>query len=151
MGAVGTTVEAEQVLAANEAFYRAFATGDATAMEALWAHQAPTTCIHPGWAALTSRDDIIKSWRGILQAPPPIRCRNARAFVYGNTASVICEEIILDGVLLTTNLFVHEDGTWRIAHHHATQITVIDAEVEDEDDIGDDDEDDEAGNSGLLH
>ena len=42
----------EAVLAANEAFYRAFAARDFAAMDALWAAEAPVACIHPGWDAL---------------------------------------------------------------------------------------------------
>jgi hypothetical protein len=38
----------EQVLFANEAFYRAFADRDIDAMDALWARGEPVLCIHPG-------------------------------------------------------------------------------------------------------
>ena len=47
---------------ANEAFYVAFSTRDLEAMDALWARQAPVTCIHPGWNALTGRDAVMESW-----------------------------------------------------------------------------------------
>ena len=36
------------VLAANAAFYRAFAERDVDAMDALWARSIPVACIHPG-------------------------------------------------------------------------------------------------------
>ena len=66
----------DAVLAANLEFYRAFTTGDAEAMDALWARQAPVACVHPGWPALTDRNAVIESWRGILSNPdsPRIVC-----------------------------------------------------------------------------
>ena len=41
--------ENRALLAANEAFYRAFASRDAEAMAGLWARTVPVACIHPGW------------------------------------------------------------------------------------------------------
>ena len=58
------------VLAANAAFYSAFATRDMTAMSELWAAEAPVACTHPGWPVLLGRDDVLASWRGILENPP---------------------------------------------------------------------------------
>jgi hypothetical protein len=56
----------DAVLAANLEFYRAFATRDLKAMDALWARRVPVACLHPGWTALKDRDAIIESWAGIL-------------------------------------------------------------------------------------
>ena len=42
----------EQVLAANAAFYRAFAERDSAAMENLWSRTDALLCVHPGWQAL---------------------------------------------------------------------------------------------------
>ena len=116
--------DSDAVLAANLEFYRAFAARDLTAMDALWARHAPVGCIHPGWPALADRDAIIESWRGILSNPeaPRIVCYDERVFVYGDTALVICEEELDGGTLIASNLFVREDGTWRIAHHQASQL-----------------------------
>src|SRR5205814_4582275 len=58
--------DSDAVLAANLEFYRAFATRDLDAMDALWARQAPVACIHPGWPPLADRPSIMASWRGIL-------------------------------------------------------------------------------------
>ena len=38
------------VLAANDAFYAAFASGDLDALEEVWARQATVACCHPGWS-----------------------------------------------------------------------------------------------------
>jgi ketosteroid isomerase-like protein len=113
--------EAEAVLFANEAFYRAFADRDLAAMEALWAKRAPVACIHPGWGALEGRATVMQSWRGIMgnAASPKIRPRAARAHLLGEVAYVICFEEIDGQFLLATNLFVREDGRWKLAHHQA--------------------------------
>ncbi|WP_119458594.1 nuclear transport factor 2 family protein [Rhodospirillaceae bacterium SYSU D60014] len=111
----------EAVLFANEAFYRAFASRDLEAMQALWASHRPVACVHPGWGVLTDRDAIIESWRGILASAnaPEISCREARAFLIGDVAFVICFEAIDGGFLIATNIFAREDGRWKIVHHQA--------------------------------
>jgi ketosteroid isomerase-like protein len=120
----------DAVLAANLEFYRAFATRDLAAMEALWARQSPVACLHPGWTVLTNRDEIVASWNGILSNPdaPRIACFDERVLLYGDTALVLCEEELAGGTLAASNLFVREDGAWRIAHHQAGQIVRRQAE-----------------------
>jgi ketosteroid isomerase-like protein len=114
----------DAVLAANLEFYRAFATRDLEAMEALWTREAPVACVHPGWTALKNREAIIESWESILSNPdaPRIACFDEQVFLYGDVAIVLCEEEIEGGTLAASNFFVREDGIWRIAHHHAGQI-----------------------------
>lgn len=120
----------DAVLAANLEFYRAFAARDIAAMDALWARRAPVACVHPGWTALKDRDAIIESWAGILSNPsaPRIACFDEQAFLYGDVALVLCEEELEGGTLAATNVFVREDGEWRIAHHQAGQIVRRQAE-----------------------
>ncbi|MBV8890301.1 MAG: nuclear transport factor 2 family protein [Alphaproteobacteria bacterium] len=114
----------DAVLSANLEFYRAFATRDLVAMEALWARREPVTCVHPGWTALCGRDTVMESWHGILSNPdsPRIVCFDERVFVYGEMALVLCEEELDGGTLVASNLFVREDDAWRLAHHHAGQV-----------------------------
>jgi ketosteroid isomerase-like protein len=111
------------VLAANHAFYETFVRADAGTMDALWARRAPVACIHPGWGALVGREQVMESWRAILDnGAPPIRCSDATAHVLGETAYVICRETIEDAELVATNVFVLEDGEWRLAHHQAGPV-----------------------------
>jgi len=114
----------DAVLAANLEFYRAFATRDLPAMEALWTREVPVACIHPGWTALRDRETIIESWESILSNPdaPRVACFDEQVFLYGDVALVLCEEELEGGTLAASNFFVREDGIWRIAHHHAGQI-----------------------------
>src|SRR5215467_15840185 len=91
----------DDVLAANLEFYRAFAARDLAAMDALWARRAPVACLHPGWTALRDRDEIIESWAGIFSNPdaPRLACFDEHAFIYGDTALVLCEEELEAGTL----------------------------------------------------
>lgn len=127
------------VLFANDAFYTAFATGDLAAMDAVWAKRAPVCCIHPGWTALNDRDAIMESWRGILSAPgggrrqtAAIRCVRPEVFLLGDAAWVACYEILPNGILIATNIFVPEDGAWRMVHHHAGPAPALDAADEED-------------------
>lgn len=125
----------DAVLFANEAFYLCFAAGDTEGMAALWAEEAPVSCIHPGWEPLNGRQVVIDSWRSIMNAgAPSIRCREAVASLYGDTAMVVCYEEMDSGFLIATNLFVRESGGWRMVHHQAgpTRGKPAVAETEDE-------------------
>lgn len=110
-----------QALFANEAFYQAFRQRDLKAMEQLWALNRPVACIHPGWSALTTRDDVIRSWRGILENPesPAVVCRGAEAFPQDEVVFVLCYESVDRALLVATNVFIEEDGAWKIVHHQA--------------------------------
>jgi ketosteroid isomerase-like protein len=120
----------DAVLAANLEFYRAFATSDIAAMDALWARRSPVACLHPGWSALTDRGAVMSSWDGILSNPnsPRIVCYDEQVLLFGDTALVLCEEELDGGTLAASNLFVREDNEWRLAHHHAGQIVRRQAE-----------------------
>ena len=50
------------------------------------------------------------------------------SLLYGEVALVLCEEELDGGTLIASNLFVREDGAWRIAHHQAGQIVRRQAE-----------------------
>ncbi len=113
------------VLEANSAFYAAFARRDAEAMDGLWARRAPVACVHPGWDALSGREEVMASWRAILggDGAPSISCTRAAAHVLGATAFVVCHERLADGRLVATNVFVREDGGWRLCHHQAGPLS----------------------------
>ena len=115
------TKDERAVLDANDAFYAAFAGHNADALEALWAKRAPSACVHPGWSPLRGREEVVASWRAILSGTgaPPISCSRATAHLLGESAYVICIEHVPGGLLVATNLFVREDGEWRMVHHHA--------------------------------
>jgi hypothetical protein len=111
------------VLQANASFYRVFTAGDFPAMARLWASQTQISCIHPGGGAIVGRSRVLETWREILQQPPGyvMRADHARAQLLGEVAIVLCYEGNDDqpSHLAATNVFVLEDGAWRIIHHQA--------------------------------
>jgi len=114
------------LLAANDAFYRAFRAHDPDAMDALWAPDGPVACIHPGWGALNDRTRIMSSWQAIFDAPtaPDIICVAPRAYDLGDVGFVICFEQIGETCLIATNIFSRRDGAWKIVHHQAGPTSV---------------------------
>lgn len=109
------------VLFANDAFYLAFRSRDAKAMDDIWARREPITCIHPGWHPLAGRDAVMESWRSILANPasPEIRCVGAEAHVVADAAYVLCYESMPQGSLVATNIFVRDGNAWRMIHHQS--------------------------------
>ena len=109
------------VLAANAAFYAAFAAGDVASLEECWSRRTAVAVIHPGWPAVFGRDAVIESFRGILEdgTSPDIECGEAAAYVSGASAFVICTEHLDGGDLVATNLFVLEGDAWKMVHHQA--------------------------------
>lgn len=123
-----------EVLFANETFYHLFRIRDLEGMADFWAERTSVTCIHPGWHALRSRDEVMESWEGILSNPdsPRVSCRGARAHMNGDMGVVVCYEMIGDSVLVATNIFAREDGAWKIVHHQAGPCNLPPAELEEE-------------------
>lgn len=114
--------EIAAALAANEAFYRALAAGEYRAMDRVWATTETVVCTHPGAAPLHGRAAVMQSWRAILSQPPAVEIREARAVVIRGMAFVTCREHVGDVALSATNVFVWEDGQWRMAHHQAGHL-----------------------------
>lgn len=114
-----------ELLEANAGFYRAFAARDADAMARLWAERQPIVCVHPGWDVLDGREDVLASWRGIFEGDgaPALSYELAEARLVGGVGLVTCHEVLPGGTrLAATNLFVREDGAWRMVHHQASPI-----------------------------
>lgn len=114
------------MLAANQAFYAAFNARDGEAMDALWARGVAVACVHPGWNVLSGRDAVMESWRAIIANPeqPRVQSGGERVYLLGEVAYVICRELVAGAPLAATNVFVHEDGDWRLAHHHSSPVAL---------------------------
>ena len=114
--------EEARLIAANEVFYRAFRDMDMEAMEAVWSKAEDIAVIHPGWARLAGRDAVMDSWRNMFLnngVPPYIQIVNPQAFVNPGAAFVLCYEDLGGTYLIATNIFVPEDGEWRLVHHQS--------------------------------
>ncbi|MDO9445574.1 MAG: nuclear transport factor 2 family protein [Dehalococcoidia bacterium] len=118
--------EVARVLAANEAFYHAFNAHDAEAIDALWARHQPVSCVHPNWHPITTRLQVMDSFRLILRSPrqPRLVVGLAEARVTGHVAVVLCRELAAGAPLAVTNVFALDDGEWRLIHRHASQVSV---------------------------
>lgn len=112
------------MLAANAAFYAAFARRDLLAMDGLWTRRGRVCCIHPGWAALHGREQVLASWASIFagEDDAEIRCLDPRVRVDGDAATVVCEEQLGEARLAATNVFVREGDAWRLWHHQAGPV-----------------------------
>jgi ketosteroid isomerase-like protein len=119
--------EREAVLAANRAFYRAFAERDVVAMDQAWAATGALVCLHPGRAPLHGRAEIMASWRSILQHPesPKVRCVGEWVVGRPGLAIVVCREILPEGQLMATNTFTRSSDGWRMIGHHSGPVPPI--------------------------
>ena len=113
-----------EVLKVNRAFYESFASGDYTAMKMLWAKLNEVSVIHPGSVILHGHEAVMISWQQLLEnsGGSQIRCAEAKAYILGNSAYVVCNEVFPEGQLIATNIFVLEGGTWRMVHHQAGPV-----------------------------
>lgn len=113
----------QRLIEVNERFYRAFRDADLEAMERLWARCVEVACAHPGWPALRGRERVMASWRAVMvdHPPPRVECARVEVFDYGSMAFVTCVERVpeVHSELVATNIFVEEDGEWRLVHHHS--------------------------------
>jgi ketosteroid isomerase-like protein len=116
-------MDEDALLAANAAYYRAFATRDLAAMETLWAEDG-VTCVHPGWPVLVGRAPILRSYRDIFRNPSQeaVSAREERLVVDGADGRVFCVEEVGGGLLLATNWFRAIEGRWRLLHHQASPL-----------------------------
>lgn len=117
----------DAVLFANSAFYTAFSGRDQDAMSDVWSKTKPVSCIHPGWNIIYGRDEVLRSWQGILRNPnsPKVKVHNERVTISGETAVVTCiEELNGRQFCVSTNIFVREGSTWRLVHHQGGPANV---------------------------
>jgi hypothetical protein len=125
-GSIHAMTEAA-VLAANATFYRAFTEGDYAVMSELWARRVPVACLHPTAQTLVGRSLVLDSWRQVLGGTSrfELRCDEPVVHDFGEAAIVTCYEGTDDDPahLAATNVFVLEDGLWRMVHHHAGPIS----------------------------
>ena len=120
------------VLSANSEFYRAFSARSFDQMEALWKPEGQMTCMHPGFACLTDRTTIMRSWKQVFSqfeshvSPSDVHCH-----IIGGAAGIVtCVERLsgpgdLDSKLIATNCFEKlADGRWCIVHHQAGPLVL---------------------------
>lgn len=114
----------EAVLAANDAFYAAFRSGNFHGMDALWSTVRNVAVFHPNWPGIEGREDVMASWFQVMMVadPPDIYPRDETIILNGRTALVICVEDVGGSEMIATNIFVREAKQWCMTHHQATRL-----------------------------
>lgn len=126
------TGERTEVLAVNEAFYRAFEKKDIEAMSAVWSQGTASLCIHPGRKALQGWKEVYSSWKLIFNNTKymeieteiiTIEVRNTTAYV------VLVENLLqvsggrtIKAQSMATNIFEQMAGKWYLVHHHGSPL-----------------------------
>ena len=122
----------QTVLAANDAFYRAFEKKDLEAMTQLWSQGAGSLCIHPGRNALQGWERIRQSWQQIFKNTSylEINTKVLSAEISGDLAYVVLVETALqtsrgrrlEAQSMATNIFEYMGQQWYLIHHHGSPI-----------------------------
>jgi ketosteroid isomerase-like protein len=121
-----------EVLATNEAFYRALEKKDIEAMSAVWSQGTASLCVHPGWNVLRGWKEIRSSWVKIFQNTAYIEINTdiISTEIRENIAYIVLVENVLQVVngrktvarSLATNVLEMMGGKWYLIHHHASPI-----------------------------
>lgn len=121
-----------EVIAANDAFYRAFEKKDLEAMSVVWSQGTGSLCIHPGRNALRGWRDIEFSWLQIFRNTKylEIETEIISVEIRDNIAYVILIEKLLQisggrsvqAQSMATNIFEKMASKWYLVHHHGSPI-----------------------------
>jgi ketosteroid isomerase-like protein len=120
------------VLAANQAFYRAFERKDMAAMQAVWSKGTGSLCIHPGRLALRGWEAIGSSWEKIFTNTSylEIEVEVISSEINGAIAYVVVLEKLFQVVgnqrvqaqSMATNIFECMAQGWYLVHHHGSPV-----------------------------
>lgn len=139
------TRELARVEEVNLAFYEAFTHLDVDRMGAVWSPSPHARCVHPGWELVIGWQDIRQSWQEIFRTIDAIEfeLEDVHVEVSGRSAwvNLIAHVRIVteDGdafsaSVVTTNIYEHLDGQWRMILHQSSNFSEDDADDgEDED------------------
>ncbi|MGH9402183.1 MAG: nuclear transport factor 2 family protein [Terriglobia bacterium] len=122
----------EQVLKANEAFYKALQLKDWAKLESVWLHEDWVQFLHQDMPRATGWKDVVSAlallFRGVTHLSISSGAPEAR--VLGDTAWVTVYEQITTDVEgdfvttreLSTNIFARSGGRWKMVHRHTSQM-----------------------------
>lgn len=112
---------------AELAFYEALERADIEAMKQVWSDDDSIVCIHPGSGRLEGRTDVVASFNQLFRDSPlmDFSITDARCSTVNDMAiHLVREEIEIDGqlvsVMVSTNIYQHIEGSWRMTLHHAS-------------------------------
>lgn len=121
-----------EILATNEAFYRAFEKKDLDAMTLIWSQGTGSSCVHPGSSLLKGWSAVQQSWEAIFTNTDYLEIdfdilslewseRVAYALVQ-ETVLQISQGRRLEAQSLATNIFQKLGPKWYLTHHHGSPI-----------------------------
>ena len=119
---------ADDVRAANQAFYEAHEQRDMAAMREVWEHTDRVVCVHPGWPILRTWRVVEESWRRILEGPGRNQfiVTNDVVAVHGDLAWVTLDENLVQGAstgtVAATNVFAQSADGWKLILHHGSPV-----------------------------
>ncbi len=122
----------DEVRGASEQFYAALnsmVNGDAGPMSDVWSHGPTVTTMHPIGGMQIGWDEVRQTWEQVAAAFSGgevslenriIRTDGDMAYETGieqGQGAMAGEQIAIDQRV--TNVYMREDGAWKIVHHHA--------------------------------
>ena len=124
------THDQADVLAANEAFYRAFEQRDIQAMSLVWFQGMGSVCIHPGGKAIAGWPNIRTSWERIFSNTSNLEIEIEAVAV--DVGEAIAYVVLIENVRqnlkgrqfyaqsMATNIFRKMAQKWYLTHHHGS-------------------------------
>ena len=122
----------QEVMRANEGFYRAFESLDVDKMAEVWLHDDSVQVIHPGWQVKRGWEEVRESWDTIFSNTRYMEfdIADVRVLMSGDFAWVTCTEnlrsVVGDeqnmGIVQATNIFVQRGEAWLMVHHHGSPL-----------------------------
>ena len=135
----GPGTAAEEVAAANEAFYAAVEAGDLDRLTESCCQERELVCVHPGAEPIHGTGAVLRSWALIMANTDYIQffLTDVNVNVSGDVAAVTCTENILTGQdeppgqhstgfqggkAQALNVFTREAAGWRMWIHQASPV-----------------------------
>jgi len=126
------TSDKAAVIAANEAFYRAFEKRDLEALDRVCSQGIAVTCIHPGGNILSGWESVHSCWSQIFRNTNYLEIETeAIAIEVGSELAtvVLVENVLqvnrgqrLEARSVATNVFRNLAGNWYLIHHHGSPL-----------------------------
>ncbi len=116
---------------AEVAFYSAIETGNYDLMEAVLADDS-VSCIHPSLMPLVGRDDVLASWKTILQTHSEsaikidvINRKKSKGIAVHLVSEAFTENFDTNTAFsqaLATNVYIQQKNGWKLMMHHASFV-----------------------------
>ncbi|NUR86354.1 MAG: nuclear transport factor 2 family protein [Nonomuraea sp.] len=142
------SVDTAAIESVNQNFYTAIEEGDLDKMTDVWAEDNATeqvSCVHPGWALLSGRQEVLRSWALIMANTTYIQfvLTDVQTTVLGDVAVLTCVENILTagdegeasfaaGKVVASNVYIRSPQGWRLWMHHGSPVLQDDEGEEEE-------------------